>query len=216
MTEHQHLLAAASALLGEAERDHSELLDSVVNTARALFGAAAATVFLLDEQPGELVFEAVSGEGESYMVGRRFPTSRGIAGWVLSAHEPLMVADLSTNPVFARDLAETTGYVPRSLLAAPLLHGEAVIGVMEVLDPAPTTVGPLAAGDLLTLFAGQAAIALGVIRRNRNARRILAQGGGEPADLAVVVRLLGELGADHNAAGVDLLDSVQRLLSPPR
>jgi GAF domain-containing protein len=216
MTEHHQLLAAASALLGEAERDHKEFLGSVVNTARALFGAAAATVFLLDEQPGELVFEAVSGEGESYMVGRRFPASRGIAGWVLSAHEPLVVADLSTNPVFARDLAETTGYVPRSLMAAPLLHGEAAIGVMEVLDPAPTGAGPLAAGDLLTLFAEQAAIALGVIRRNRNAGRMLAEDGGEPASLAGVVRLLGELGADGRAAGVDLLNSVHRLLSPPR
>ena len=216
MTENHNLLAAASALLGEAERDHSELLDSVVNTARALFGAAAATVFLLDDQAGELVFEAVSGEGESYMIGRRFPTSRGIAGWVLSAHEPLVVADLSTNPVFAKDLAETTGYVPRSLMAAPLLrHDEEAIGVMEVLDPAPATIGPLAAADLLTLFAGQAAIALGVIRRNRSARRMLAQNGAELTGLAVVARLLGELAADRRAAGVNLLDSVNRLLAPP-
>jgi hypothetical protein len=87
---------------------------------------------------------------------------------------------------------------------------------MEVLDPAPTTAGPLAAGDLLTLFAGQAAIALGVIRRNRSARRTLAADGGEPASLAALVRLLGELGADGRAAGVDLLDSVHRLLTPPR
>jgi len=216
MTENHNLLAAASALLGEAERDHSELLDSVVNTARALFGAAAATVFLLDDQAGELVFEAVSGEGESYMIGRRFPTSRGIAGWVLSAHEPLVVADLSTNPVFAKDLAETTGYVPRSLMAAPLLrHDEEAIGVIEVLDPAPATIGPLAAADLLTLFAGQAAIALGVIRRNRSARRMLAQNGAELTGLAVVARLLGELAADRRAAGVNLLDSVNRLLAPP-
>jgi GAF domain-containing protein len=216
MTEHDSLPAVAAALLGEAERDHSELLRSVVDTARAMFGAGAATIFLLDEQSGELVFEAVSGEGESYMVGRRIPASRGIAGWVLSAHEPLVVADLSDSAVFARDLAETTGYMPRSLMAAPLLHGEEAIGVMEVLDPAPSTVGPLAAGDLLTLFAGQAAISLAVIRRNRSARRVLAQDGGEPADLAVVARLLGELGADRRAAGVDLLDSVHRLLSPPR
>ena len=215
MTEHHDLLAAAAALLGEAERYHAEVLDSVVTTACALFGAAAATVFLLDERSGELVFEAVSGEGESYMVGRRFPASRGIAGWVLSAHEPLVVADLSTNPVFAKDLAETTGYVPRSLMAAPLLRDEGAIGVMEVLDPAPVTVGPLAAGDLLTLLAGQAAVALGVIRCNRNARRMLTRDGGELADLAMMVRLLGELGADHHAAGVDLLNTMQRLLSPP-
>jgi GAF domain-containing protein len=214
--EDHNLLAAASALLGEAERDHSELLDSVVNTARALFGAAAATVFLLDDQAGELVFEAVSGEGESYMTGRRFPASRGIAGWVLSAREPLVVADLSTNPVFAKDLAETTGYVPRSLMAAPLLHDEEAIGVMEVLDPAPVTIGPLAAADLLTLFAGQAAIALGVIQRNRGARRMLAQNGAEElAGLAMVARLLGEPGTDRRAAGVKLLDSVNRLLTPP-
>jgi GAF domain-containing protein len=213
MTEDHNLLAAASSLLGEAERDHAELLDSVVNTARELFGAAAATVFLLDEQARELVFEAVSGEGERHMVGRRFPASRGIAGWVLNAHEALTVADLSTHPVFARDLAETTGYVPRSLMAAPLLHGEDAIGVMEVLDPAPTVFGPLAAGDMLTLFAGQAAIALGLIRRNRSARRLLGQDGGELASLAVVLKLLGELGADRTP-GVDLLDSVHRLLSP--
>ncbi len=213
MTEDHDLLVAAAALLGEAERDHSELLDSVVITARALFGAAAATVFLLDEEPAELVFEAVSGKGESSILGQRFPASRGIAGWVLSAHEPLVVADLSTNPVFAKDLAETTGYMPRSLMAAPLLYGEEAIGVMEVLDPAPVTIGPLAAADLLTLFAGQAAIALGVIRRNRRVRRMLAQNGDELAGLAVVARLLDQLGADGRAAGVNLLASVNRLLT---
>lgn len=216
MTEHHELLAAASALLGEAERDQSEFLGSVVATARALFGAAAATVFLLDSESGELVFEAVSGEGERDMIGRRFPASRGIAGWVLSAHEPLVADDLSANTVFARDLAETTGYIPRSLMAAPLLHHEEAIGVMELLDPAPAAVGPLAAGDLLALFAGQAAIALGVIRRNRSARRMLAQQNGELASLAIVASTLAELGADRRAAGVDLLDSVHRLISPPR
>lgn len=216
MTEHNQLLAAASALLGEVERDHAELLGAVVATARALFGAAAATVFLLDGESGELVFEAVSGEGESRMIGRRFPASRGIAGWVLSAHEPLVADDLSASPVFARDLAETTGYIPRSLMAAPLTHREEAIGVLEVLDPAQATTSPLAAAESLTLFAGQAAIALGVIRRNRNARRMLTQQNGELTSLAVVASALGELGADRRAAGVDLLDSVHRLISPPR
>jgi GAF domain-containing protein len=207
-----HSLLAAVALLGEAERDHEELLGSVVKTARALFGAAAATVFLLDDQSAELVFEAVSGEGEA-MVGRRFPASRGIAGWVLSAHEPLALADVSASPVFARDLAETSGYVPRSLLAAPLLRGEEAIGVMEVLDPGGPGVGTLAATDLLTLLAEQAAIALGVIRHNRSARRALARDGDQATSLAMVARLLDELGADRRAVGVSLLTSMHRLLS---
>ncbi|MGW1022902.1 GAF domain-containing protein [Streptomyces sp. NPDC002577] len=213
MTDNRDVVAVVSALLGEAERDHQELLDSVVTVARALFGAAAASVFLFDEQTDELVFEAVSGEGEGHLVGERFPASRGIAGWVLAAQEPLVVADLATNPAFARDLAETTGYVPSSLMAAPLMRGEETIGVMEVLDPAPTTVSPLGAADLLTLFAGQAAVALGVVQHNRKAHAMLSQGDTELSDLAEVARLLDRLGADRREAGLHLLDSVHRLLS---
>lgn len=228
MNENRNLLAAAAAFLGEAEREHSELLSSVVNVARALFGAAAASVFLLDEEAGHLVFEAVSGAGERHLVGERFPASRGIAGWVLGAQESLVVADLADNPVFARDLAERTGYVPRSMMAAPLLRREETIGVMEVLDPAPSTVSPLGASELLTLFAGQAAVALGVIRRNRAAYRMLAQDDGRDdgrddsraagpgSELTQMARLLDELGADRRAAGVELLDSLHRLLSVAR
>jgi GAF domain-containing protein len=213
MSDNGNLLAAAAASLGEAERDHSELLTSVVTVARALFGAAAASVFLLDEQSDELVFEAVSGAGEDHLVGERFPASRGIAGWVLGAQEPLVVSDLTDNPVFARDLAETTGYVPRSMMAAPLLRREEILGVMEVLDPAPNPVSPLGAVQLLALFAGQAAVALAVVRRNRATFQLLARERGEPSELTQVARLLDELGDDRRAAGVDLLDLLHRLLS---
>jgi GAF domain-containing protein len=213
MSDNGNLLAAAAASLGEAERDHSELLTSVVTVARALFGAAAASVFLLDEQSDELVFEAVSGAGEDHLVGERFPASRGIAGWVLGAQEPLVISDLTDNPVFARDLAETTGYVPRSMMAAPLLRREEIIGVMEVLDPTPNPVSPLGAVQLLALFAGQAAIALAVIRRNRTTFQLLVRERGEPSELTQMARLLDELGDDQRAAGVDLLDTLHRLLS---
>jgi GAF domain-containing protein len=216
MTENESVMSAVSALLGEAERDHKELLDSVANVARGLFGAAAASVFLFDEQNDELVFEAVSGEGEDHLIGRRFPVARGVVGWVLAAQEPVVVTELATNAVFARDLAESTGYVPRSLMAAPLLHRGAAVGVMEVLDPTLSAAGPLAAADLLTLFAGQAAIALGVIQRNRAARRMLTRDVGENGDLADLARMLEELGADRRDAGLNLLESLHRLLSQAR
>ena len=215
MNENQNAAAAAAAFLGEAERDHKELLASVVNVARSLFGAAAASVFLLDERSSELVFEAVSGAGEDHLLGPRFPADRGIAGWVLGAQEPLVVSDVSTSPVFARDLAETTGYVPRSMMAAPLLHHEDTVGVMEVLDPTPHLDTPLGAADLLTMFAGQAAIALGVIRRNRTAYKMLAT-DGDQSELSQMARLLADLGEERRAAGADLLDSLHRLLSAAR
>ncbi|MCX4744430.1 GAF domain-containing protein [Kitasatospora sp. NBC_01287] len=147
-----------------------ELLRSVVDTARAIFGAQASSIFLLDTEADELIFQAVSGKGEESLVGRRFPAGRGIAGWVASSGEPMVVDDLSTNGSFARDLAESTEYVPNSLMAAPLLHASGVLGVLEVLDPAPQARSDLGELELLALFARQAATALRVVLDRRSGR----------------------------------------------
>ena len=88
------------------EESHRALLQSVVDMARAIFGAKAASVFLLDAETDELVFEAVSGEGEGELVGMRIPSSTGIAGWVLVTGQPIVVDDLQQDPRFAREAAE--------------------------------------------------------------------------------------------------------------
>ena len=99
-----------------------ELLTSVVTVARSVFGAAASSIMLLDEPAGELVFAAVAGQGEDSLVGRRFPADRGIAGWVAATGEAMIVDQVSANAVFARDVAESTGYVPESIMAAQIAH----------------------------------------------------------------------------------------------
>lgn len=138
------------------------LLQSVVEVARAIFGAAASSVFLLDEAVGDLVFQAVAGEGSDFLVGTRFPADRGIAGWVVASGQAMIADDLAGTTPFARDLAESTRYVPQALMAAPLMSQERILGVLEVLDPAPQSRSSLSDLDLLSLFAGQAAIALQV------------------------------------------------------
>lgn len=120
-----------------ADPHRRELLQSVVDVARAIFGAAASSVFLLDEEADELVFQAVSGQGEEFLVGRRFPAGRGIAGWVATSGEPMVVDDLTTDSSFDRALAESTEFVPSALMAAPLISDGRVLGVLEVLDPSP-------------------------------------------------------------------------------
>jgi GAF domain-containing protein len=147
------------------ERDplSTELLQSVVDVARAIFGAQASSVFLLDEEADELVFQSVSGRGENFLVGRRFPASGGIAGWVVASGEALVVDDLARQPAFDRQMAESTQYIPDALMAAPLVHGERILGVLEVLDPVPQSRASLNELDLLALFARQAAAALRVV-----------------------------------------------------
>lgn len=140
------------------------LLQSVTDVARAVFAAAASSVFLLDEEAGELVFQAVSGQGEEFLVGTRFPAHRGVAGWVAASGQAMIADDLSTMPTFAPDPAEDGRYVPSALMAAPLLSGGRVLGVLEVLDPMPRSGADLGDLDLLALVANQAALALGLTR----------------------------------------------------
>src|SRR6266516_3214322 len=99
--------AVAAGLLG-TEEEFSRLLRSIVEVARAIFGARASSIFLLDEEADELVFAAVAGEEEQFLVGRRMASSAGVAGWVASSRTPLVLDDVQSDPRFARDVAEDT------------------------------------------------------------------------------------------------------------
>jgi len=182
--------AVAAGVLG-TEENYRALLQSIVEVARAIFKARASSIFLLDEPSDELVFEAVAGEGSESLVGRRFPSSTGIAGFVLVSRQPLVIEDVLADPRFSRETAESTGFVPKGLMAVPLLHEESVLGVLEVLDRPTEARFTLAEMELLGLFANQAAIALDLLQRARRAQSTLA-GDGE---LAVLARLAARLEA---------------------
>ncbi|MFJ9676742.1 GAF domain-containing protein [Streptomyces sp. NPDC101194] len=190
---------SAAGTVPAANPHRRELLQSVVDVARAIFGAAASSVFLLDEEADELVFQAVSGQGEEFLVGRRFPAGRGIAGWVATSGEPMVVDDLTTDSAFDRALAESTEFVPGALMAAPLISDGQVLGVLEVLDPSPRARTDIRELDLLAMFARQAAAAL----------RVAAY---VPADAGAP----GErLGPRQRADALRLLDSLEQLLREP-
>jgi GAF domain-containing protein len=199
--------AVAAGVLG-AEQSYRELLQATVEVARAIFKAKASSVFLLDEETDELVFEAVAGEGADTLIGQRFPSSTGVAGWVLVTRQPLVVDDLTKDTRFSREAAESTGYVPRGLMAVPLLAEDRALGVLEVLDRPQDSAFTLAEMDLLGLFGNQAAIALELLQRARRARAAL---DGE-TELARFAARLEDAPEETRAAGLELLRSLERLL----
>jgi len=146
--------------VGQRDIPQRRLLQSIAEAARCVFGAAATSVFLIDQVSGELVFEAVSGEGEDDLVGRRFPAGTGIAGWVATCGQPLLVDDVAESPQFARDAATSTGYLPRSIMAAPLIVDGECLGVLEVLDRGCRNRGELGDVELLGLLATELGTAL--------------------------------------------------------
>jgi GAF domain len=144
-----------------------QLLQAVVETARAIFAAAAASVLTYQPASDELVFSAVSGEGEHDLVGRRISADTGIAGWVLQTEQPVLLDDLSNNAAFSRATAKSTGYVPSSMMAAPLPGESGCVGVLEVLDRTADSRGEMNDINLLALFGRQAALAIELVPEPR-------------------------------------------------
>jgi GAF domain-containing protein len=155
------------------------LLNSVVAVTRHAFGAAASTIFLIEAGTGDLVFEAVSGEGDERLIGMRFPPQTGIAGLVAASGQSMIVDDVQGSPVFSRDAAALTGYLPKSILAAPLYGENRCIGVLEVLDRSAEDARETADIHLLELLADQAGVALEMLLRVRGPYR------DERADVAI-------------------------------
>lgn len=200
--------AVAAGTLGSDDQ-HRALLQSIVDVARAIFDAKASSIFLYDEEAGELVFEAVAGEGEGDLVGTRLPANTGIAGWVLMTRQSLAVDDLANDKRFARGAAERTGYVPNAMMSVPLLHDDDVLGVLSVLDPPEGTRFGITEMDLLGLFAAQAAIGLDLLQRARRAHTLLVD---EKSAAATVARIAAALEGREDDAGMRLLKALADLL----
>jgi len=211
-------LGELASSLGPAVRPAGadELLRSLTETARRLFGAAACSLALLTEDESELVYTVAAGQGADDVTGMRIPASRGIAGWVVQSGQPIAISDVAADPRFSREQAEQTGYIPQAILAVPVETPARLLGVISLLDRDPRRPGAEQDMALLSLFADQAALALASVERFSLMGRVLldalaraAQGDVPAGDVPAGDDLAGALrqAADHlPAADADLAE----------
>jgi hypothetical protein len=106
------LRAAVAAGVFGTDEAFRALLQATVETARGIFHAKASSVFLLDEETDELVFEAVAGEGSDTLVGSASPRA---PAWRLGARDASAARRRRPDQGHAlrTRCRESTGYVPR-------------------------------------------------------------------------------------------------------
>ncbi len=142
-------------------RSNDILLKSIVEAAARIFGAAAASILLMNEEEQALEFKVAFGPSERDLVGTKFPYDKGIAGYVFMTGMPIATSNVREDKRFDQDFAQSTGYIPNSILASPLISADdRVIGVMEVLDKIDATSFNMQDMELMGLFAQQAAMAI--------------------------------------------------------
>ena len=158
-------------------RSNDALLKSIVDAAARIFGAAAASILLVNEEEEALEFKVSTGEADHDLVGTKFPYDQGIAGYVFMTGQPIATSNVREDKRFNQDFAKSTGYVPNSILATPLISSDdRIIGVMEVLDKIDATSFDMHDMELMGMFAQQAAMAIDMSQQIDSIEQALVRG----------------------------------------
>ena len=156
-----------------APSEHNELLEQLVRTAMDVLRTRAGTLYLVDEQTGELIFEVALGEKAVSLRGQRMPISQGISGWVASTGQAIALADVPQDKRWAQELTSRIDYRPQTMLVVPLQLHDEVIGVLQLLDKEGGETFNAADMATLGLFAQQAAVAIAQSARVRSLSALL-------------------------------------------
>lgn len=137
--------------------DLDQLLELILQKINDAVEADRSTLYLLDEQKGDLVSRIIQGDEVRAI---RLKVGQGIAGHVAQTSRALLVNDPYDDPRFNPEWDMTSGYRTRSILAVPMKnHLGRTIGVVQVLNKRS---GAFSDHDavILAALATQAAVAI--------------------------------------------------------
>ncbi len=148
---------ASQALTSTLDQD--QILTIVLEEVRNLLNVFASSLWLLDEETGELVCRQATGPQSDLVLGWRLNRDQGIAGWVARTGESVLVYDTQSDMRHFEGVARRIDRNLRSILTVPLHSRRKVIGVLQVVDE---EVGRFTKADqtLLEPLGAAAAIAI--------------------------------------------------------
>ena len=173
--------------------EQEPLLQNILESAVSILNCEAGTLFLMDEQTGDLVFRVTVGPVATNLLGQRLPAGTGIVGRAVQSRAPVIENDAQRSSAHAAAPDKQSGFISRSLLAVPMQIKDRVLGVIEVINRRDGL--PFVQDDqnLLTAFAGQAAVAI------ENAR-LLALTDQELAEKVEELQVMGRIVRELNAS----------------
>lgn len=183
------MLNTISAAVGST-LDLDRVLELIVSSVMSLMGSQKSAIFLLDETQGTLRLGASKGLSEEYVLAyERLSLMEGGPAMVLQDEKLLLVADVHSDPRFARsrELAVQEGF--RAFAGVPLIVEDEVIGVLATFFSDVHHFG-LAEADLLTTFANQGAAAVANARMYARTQRALVRHVEELSALEAIGREL--------------------------
>lgn len=139
--------------------DLETMLEHVIEAGRSILDADRGTVFLYEEEKGELVSKVATGTGEL-----RVPADKGIVGECVRTRQVINVPDCYADSRFNRAVDVKTGYRTRCMMTIPLIgHDDSLEGVLQVLNKKQGTFSDQDE-QVATALGAQCAVALQRVR----------------------------------------------------
>jgi signal transduction histidine kinase len=114
--------------------DLDKVLNNILELAAAILDASACLLFMIDIETDELILVRVHGDAGAFQLQRRRAMGEGLAGWVASEGEPLLISDLPNDPRFDPSHDACLGWSPQSGVAVPVQMRDKTIGVLAAFD----------------------------------------------------------------------------------
>lgn len=138
----------------------STLLRELMESVKSVFRTESCSILLVDKKRNDLYFHIIAGEKEEEISKIRVPMGQGIAGTVAVTRQPMIINDAQNDDRVYKAADKTSGFVTRNILAAPLVTGDEVIGVMEGINTIDRNNFDDGDIDLFLSFSGAAAVAI--------------------------------------------------------
>ncbi|HPH94555.1 MAG TPA: GAF domain-containing protein [Anaerolineaceae bacterium] len=125
---------AEGAVALNASLRQEEVLQRILDQTNHALQTEVALLALIDDTHQELVFRAATGSQAQHLIGDSIPLNRGVVGRVAADGRGVIV-----HSVPARSADQLTGLEVHALLCAPVhAHGH-ILGVLEVINPPPSS-----------------------------------------------------------------------------
>lgn len=114
--------------------DPESVIGTIMDNIQKLISCEAWSILLLSKDQEELVFERARGVGADSLTYARLRVGEGIAGWVALTRKPTIVNDVQRDDRFNSKFDQTTKFRTLSVLCAPLISKNIVLGVVELIN----------------------------------------------------------------------------------
>ena len=115
-------------------REPKSVLRVIFDKAKAFVRCEAWSLFLIDPDTHELVFDMVGGPKARRLKGFRIKSGQGIIGWVAQHGKPAVVNETRKDRRFLPEIDRATRFVTRSVLCVPIFSRKRPAAVLEMVN----------------------------------------------------------------------------------